>query len=204
LGLAICRELAELMGGSIDVVSEIGVGSEFTVQIPIQIDNTESVTAPSDSRHSSKSKEPKPTTPISQDSDTPIRILVAEDGVINQEVIVGMLEMNGYEVVVANDGEEALQKSTEGSFSLCLMDVDMPKMDGIEATRMIRANAMKFDRDPLPIIAMTAHCGDQIWAECEAAGMNAYIPKPIDPETLFENIQRFQLGRNPAEAVSTP
>lgn len=203
LGLAICRELAELMGGSIDVESEIGIGSEFTVQIPIQIDNTESVSAPSNIRHSSKSKEPKPTTPISQDSDIPIRILVAEDGTINQEVIVGMLEMNGYEVVVANDGEEALQKSTEGSFALCLMDVDMPKMDGIEATRMIRAKAKESDRDPLPIIAMTAHCGDQIWGECEAAGMNAYIPKPIDPETLFENIQRFQHGRNPAEAVST-
>ncbi len=127
--------------------------------------------------------------PISQ---PPIRILVAEDGLINQEVIVGMLEMRGYEVIVANNGEEAVQQASTASFALCLMDVDMPKMDGIQATRMIRMNVPGADRESLPIIAMTAHCGDQIWAKCEAAGMNGYIPKPIDPKTLFENIDHFQ------------
>jgi two-component system sensor kinase len=205
LGLAICSELAEMMGGTIKLDSELGVGSEFTVLLPIdvpvglpastKVDHASEVIAESLENETSEfdSDLPRPSS-ASDDSQSgqPLRILVAEDGAINQEVIVGMLEMNGYEVVVANNGEEAFQKASEGSYSLCLMDVDMPKMDGIEATKMIRTKVPGADRESLPIIAMTAHCGDQIWSKCEAAGMNAYIPKPIDPKTLFENVNRFQ------------
>ncbi len=204
LGLAICRELSEMMGGSITLESDLGVGSEFTVRLPVEIVETDDADNALDEgggridispNQSSSFKTTLPSqlhvsTPGSE-SNQPIRILVAEDGEINQEVIVGMLEMHGYEVVVANNGEEALQKAAEGSYALCLMDVDMPKMDGIEATKQIRATIPGSDRQSLPIIAMTAHCSDLIWSKCEAAGMNAYIPKPIDPKTLFENIDRF-------------
>lgn len=119
------------------------------------------------------------------------RILVAEDGVINQEVIVGLLHMQGYEVVVAKDGLEASEKTSTERFDVCLMDVDMPEMDGIEATRLIRKQMLARGGEHLPIIAMTAHCGDQIWESCKAAGMDAYLPKPIQPGALFETIERF-------------
>ncbi|TWT83671.1 Sensory/regulatory protein RpfC [Planctomycetes bacterium CA13] len=118
------------------------------------------------------------------------RILVAEDGVINQEVIVGILEMEGYEVVVANDGQEAVERAAEQDFDICLMDVDMPKMDGMDATRAIRAS-MHNVKSALPIVAMTAHSGDQIWGQCKEAGMDGHLPKPIQPDKLFETIERY-------------
>ena len=209
LGLAICRELAEMMGGSISLTSELGVGSEFTVRLPVELGDTQDA-VPSTAIGEPSNTEPMEQAAVPTDAQTcsPMRILVAEDGAINQEVIVGMLELNGYEVVVANNGEEAYQKASEESFDLCLMDVDMPKMDGIEATRMIRDTLPDVDRDSLPIIAMTAHCGDQIWSKCEAAGMNAYVPKPINPKTLFENIERFSgpfdLTRGDRSAAPSP
>ncbi|WP_442509595.1 ATP-binding protein [Novipirellula sp. SH528] len=120
----------------------------------------------------------------------PVRILVAEDGVINQEVIMGILEMQGYEVVVANDGVEAVELAKQNAFDICLMDVDMPRLDGIDATKLIREQACEACKH-LPIIAMTAHSDDQIWESCEAAGMNGYLAKPIQPEMLFEMIERY-------------
>jgi CheY-like chemotaxis protein len=94
-------------------------------------------------------------------------------------------------VIVAGDGEEAVNKTLSDSFDLCLMDVDMPKMDGIEATKSIRHNHPHHSNAAMPIIAMTAHSDDQIWEKCQAAGMNAYLSKPIDPEALFATIERF-------------
>ncbi len=205
LGLTICRELAEMMGGSISVQSVLGAGSEFTVRLPVEIDESDADLTPCETPkvngreesgrdRSSRGTEKSGFQHNAPDgrSGVPTRILVAEDGLINQEVIVGMLGMNGYEVVVANNGEEAYQLALQGSFDICLMDVNMPIMDGIEATRMIRTEVPGADRETFPIIAMTAHCGDQIWTKCEAAGMNAYMAKPIDPETLFDIVSRFQ------------
>jgi CheY-like chemotaxis protein len=129
-----------------------------------------------------------------------VRILVAEDGEINQEVIVGILEMRGYQVVVANDGEEAVSKAASDSFELCLMDVDMPRMDGLEATRTIRQKHSYSGNAAMPIIAMTAHSGDQIWEKCQAAGMNAYLAKPIEPDALFATIERYTARSNDPQA----
>ncbi len=128
-------------------------------------------------------------------SATATRILVAEDGAINQEVIVGILEMQGYNVVVANDGAEAVRHALAEKFDICLMDVDMPEMDGIEATRIIRDKMPRDGDTAFPIIAMTAHSGDQIWDACESAGMDAHLPKPIQPDTLFATIERFTSHR---------
>ncbi|TWU20422.1 Signal transduction histidine-protein kinase BarA [Novipirellula galeiformis] len=127
----------------------------------------------------------------SSDANAAARILVAEDGVINQEVIMGILQMQGFEVVVANDGVEAVQLASEQAFDLCLMDVDMPRMDGIDATKMIRRKQAETAETPLPIVAMTAHSDDQIWELCKSAGMNGYLAKPIQPDTLSETLERF-------------
>jgi signal transduction histidine kinase/CheY-like chemotaxis protein/tetratricopeptide (TPR) repeat protein len=153
--------------------------------------------APAASTESTSKPHDPPTS--RDDTDTPgdtnrldsIRILVAEDGEINQEVIVGILEMRGYKVIVAGDGEEVVDKAVSESFDLCLMDVDMPRMDGLEATKCIRKNHPHHSNAAMPIIAMTAHSDDQIWERCQAAGMNAYLSKPIDPDALFATIERF-------------
>ncbi len=131
-----------------------------------------------------------------------VRVLVAEDGLINQEVIIGILKMKGFEVVVASNGAEAVELASNQKFDLCLMDVDMPIMDGIEATQTIRKNAQiqdlavtREDMDimatRLPIIAMTAHSDVQIWDTCKSAGMDGYLSKPIEPDQLFDKIYRI-------------
>jgi CheY-like chemotaxis protein len=100
--------------------------------------------------------------------------------------------MRGYHVTVAGDGEEACRYALSEPFDLCLMDVDMPTRDGLEATRLIRAKTPQGSTaNHLPIVAMTAHSGDQIRGECEAAGMDDYLCKPIDPDRLFETIDRL-------------
>ncbi|TWU33180.1 Sensory/regulatory protein RpfC [Novipirellula aureliae] len=192
LGLAICRELAERMQGTIELQSTVGHGSTFTVKIPLgtveQEGQSESDILASPLQDDQDAPQTDPHEPHGRNRQ--IRVLVAEDGVINQEVIVGILEMEGFEVAVAQDGEQAVKLATSEAFDICLMDVDMPILDGMDATRAIRTVG-KGDHAKLPIIAMTAHCGDQIWDQCNAAGMNGYLPKPVQPGKLFETIKQF-------------
>lgn len=152
---------------------------------------------------------PEPTATVNEpvSTDPPARtrsprILVAEDGVINREVISGILEMQAYVAVLAKDGVEAVEIADQEEFDICLMDVDMPRMDGIEATRMIRMRDIPTGARRFPIVAMTAHSDDQIWASCKEAGMDAYISKPIQPEKLFETIQA--LCNETAPPITTP
>ncbi len=120
----------------------------------------------------------------------PLKVLLAEDGLVNQQVAIGLLTQRGHEVVVAKDGREALDAVDQDSFDLVLMDVQMPIMDGLEATRAIRAGEENSGQH-LPIIAMTAGAmkGDE--QRCLESGMDAYISKPIAPELLFETIERL-------------
>ncbi len=114
-----------------------------------------------------------------------LRVLVAEDGEINQMVLVGILDHYGHESHVANTGLEAVLLAPEESFDLCLMDLDMPEMDGIEATKKIRGMNLK-----LPIYAMTAHHDPHHEKLCLDAGMNGYLTKPINQHQLEEILQR--------------
>lgn len=118
----------------------------------------------------------------------PLRVLLVEDSLINQKLAVGILQRWGHEVVVANNGREALEFYQKEDFDLILMDVQMPEMDGFEATEAIRALERRMGRH-VPILAMTAHAlkGDR--ERCLAAGMDDYVGKPIQPETLFEKIE---------------
>ena len=117
-----------------------------------------------------------------------LHILLAEDGLVNQRVARGLLEKRGHEVVVANNGREAVAAIEREAFDLVLMDVQMPEMDGFEATAAIRDKERTTGRH-LPIVAMTAHAlkGDR--ERCIEAGMDAYLSKPIQPKNLFEIIE---------------
>jgi CheY-like chemotaxis protein len=123
-----------------------------------------------------------------------LHVLVAEDNVINQRYALDVLENQGYSAVVVGNGREALVALERESFDLVLMDVQMPEMDGFEATSSIRARE-RFTGKRIPIIAMTAHAmaGDR--DKCLASGMDAYVPKPIRSKDLFSIIDSLTSGR---------
>ena len=115
---------------------------------------------------------------------SPSKILVAEDNAVNARLIVAMLERDGHEVTVASDGEKAVSLSRIEYFDVVLMDVNMPIMDGLEATRQIRAGAAPM-RD-VTIIALTADDDGATQRDCIEAGMNAFLTKPIETAELFK------------------
>jgi signal transduction histidine kinase/CheY-like chemotaxis protein len=116
-----------------------------------------------------------------------MRILLAEDNLVNQAVATRLLEKMGHSLVVANNGQEALAQLAHQPFDLVLMDIQMPEMDGIAATRQIRDNEI-LTRAHIPIIAMTAHAMKGDWERCLAAGMDGYVSKPINAEDLKDAI----------------
>ena len=115
----------------------------------------------------------------------PLKILLAEDGEVNQKVAVGLLQQHGHDVSIANDGQEAVQALQQQAFDLVLMDIQMPNMDGHEATRMIREQEQGNGRYT-PIVAMTASAMKGDREKCLQVGMDGYVSKPIDPELLFD------------------
>ena len=123
-------------------------------------------------------------------SSRPLRLLLAEDGVVNQQVATGLLKLRGHQVVVANNGREVLEALEKQRFDAILMDVQMPEMDGLEATRAIRRKEVG-SGNHIPIIAMTAHAMKGDREQCLEAGMDDYISKPIRAEALYSALEAF-------------
>ena len=121
---------------------------------------------------------------------TVLRVLVAEDNAVNQKLIVRLLEKRGHRVTVAGNGREAVDAAARASFDLVLMDMQMPEMDGFEATAMIRVGERRSGAH-LPIVALTAHAMKGDREKCLAAGMDDYLSKPIQPGELEEVLARF-------------
>jgi signal transduction histidine kinase/ActR/RegA family two-component response regulator len=178
LGLAISRQLAELQGGTIHAASELGRGSLFTLVIPME-------SAPS----LEKEVLTPPAAKEAGGERSRVRVLLVEDNLVNQKVVIAVLRKKGYQIDIAGDGKQALAllESAVQPYDLVLMDVQMPIMDGMEATRLMR-------RDPrwksLPVIAMTAHAMNGDKERCLEAGMDAYIAKPVQPNHLISMIEK--------------
>ena len=191
LGLSIAKSLVELMGGSIKVASIENRGSVFYFSVPFQVPEFQELTA--EDHSSAKSVEDGGSNQLSFQGET-FKVLLAEDKPMNRRLATLMLEKMGCLVATVNDGEEVLEKLKAERFDLILMDVQMPKIDGLEATVMIRSS-----NDPvlheIPIIAMTAYSAHKDQERCLLAGMDYFISKPISSEELYNAISQVMTGR---------
>ncbi|MBV9996826.1 MAG: response regulator [Caulobacteraceae bacterium] len=181
LGLAICRELAQLMGGTMRATSELGLGSRFTVSLPL-------------ARVGGSSEAPCVRPPEAPPSATGLKILAAEDNLVNQQVLKTVLEQVGLEVVLVGDGAQAVAACEAQSWDLILMDVQMPGTDGPAATKAIRAFEKSIGRPRTPILALTANVMQHQKAEYMRCGMDEVVAKPIQISELLAAIDAALAG----------
>ena len=182
--MAITKNLVEMMGGIITVNSKKGVGTEFVVVVPLK----ESERREDEAALQEALKDERITSLLSGK-----KILIAEDVDQNAEILANILEIEAIETQHAKNGAEAVrmfEESEKGTYSAILMDVRMPVMDGLDATRNIRASVHP-DAKKIPIIAMTANVFDEDAERSLAAGMNAHLSKPVEPEVLYETMARL-------------
>jgi CheY-like chemotaxis protein len=184
LGLAITKKLAHAMGGEVGVYSEVAKGSTFWFTARLIKGTQSELTAQ---------------VPPTRDAGLALkkdyagrRVLLAEDDEFNREIGSILLQEVGLVVDVAVDGLAALEGASSGLYDLILMDMQMPKLDGLEATRRIRASS---EISRIPIVAMTANAFYDDKLRCMEAGMDDFITKPVDPENLYQVLLRIFQSR---------
>jgi PAS domain S-box-containing protein len=186
LGLAISKQLAAVMGGAIGVESTEGQGSSFWFTAALQVQPDQGAVAPRKQRTDRAGPRSHPTSC----RDTAPRILVAEDNPSNQLVAQQILQQGGYRADVVGSGIEVLEQLRSHHYDLVLMDVQMPGMDGIEATQRIRDPNQPGLPTQVPIVAATAFAQPRDRERCLQAGMNGFVTKPIDPPELLDIVNR--------------
>ena len=180
LGLAICKRLVTLLGGEIGLSSEEGRGSEFSFTARFRVQTGER-----------KAAAPALAFALPKQLDfRRARVLLVEDNLINRDVAGAILEKWGFCVEVAVNGAEAIETLRRKHFDLVLMDIQMPVLDGLEATAILRDPASCVLDPAVPVVAMTAHAMPEDRRRCLEAGMDDYVPKPIDPEQLLPVLAR--------------
>jgi signal transduction histidine kinase/CheY-like chemotaxis protein len=189
LGLAITKKLVEAMDGKITVKSEMGKGSLFVVDIDFEKVNSTLA----------EQQQLMPVQNLETVSLRSIKVLVAEDNKMNQLLVKSILDKYDVQTKIVDNGEEAIAAMQEQVYDIILMDVQMPKMDGISATKLFRKDITA----TTPVIAMTAHVLPGEREKCMAAGMNDYLSKPLDEEELIAMIKRYFSLKKPALVLQT-
>jgi len=185
LGLAICRQIVEVMDGRIELERSSRGGARFRAVVSLDL-----------AQAGVEDLEPEPVAPTPHDT---IHVLVVDDNATNRFVACNLLEMFGATSETAENGRDAVEAARQGGFDLILMDIKMPVMDGVAATRLIRASCGPVA--DVPILALTANADDRDAAAYLAAGMNAVVQKPIQPDLLLDAIRRALTPViNPADA----
>ncbi|MBH9537417.1 PAS domain S-box protein [Novosphingopyxis sp. YJ-S2-01] len=197
LGLAISNQLARMMGGRIAVRSKIGEGSTFMLEIPLLI-----AEAPQEIDTGAAADSPSDLVPYQIG-----RVLVAEDHDINQELVRQMAQGLGIDIVIAEDGQEAVEKVEAAAaagepFAMIMMDMQMPRLDGISATKLLRKKG--FDAQQLPIVALTANAFAEDIENCRRAGMQGHLAKPLHPRDFLASVRRWGAGAVPSAVPSKP
>ena len=194
LGLAICRELAQLMGGAVSVESRQGEGSTFTATLPLErVDGPVEVEAPKADDGEGDPAEALPS----------LRVLAAEDNAINQLVLRTMLQQVGIDPTIVADGREAVETWGQSEWDLILMDIQMPEMDGLAATRAIRSAERASGRRRTPIIALTANAMAHHVGEYAANGMDGFVAKPIEVGRLFAAMEAVLSDSEDEQAMAS-
>ena len=178
MGLAISHQLVRMMGSKIKLDSIEGKGSKFCFNIDFEIGKT------------IKSRSEISPNNVKEKAHNSVKVLLAEDNPVNQKVMSLMLEQIGAEVVIANNGLEAVEHFSDQAFDIVLMDLQMPEMDGLEATREIKASA-EFQTRNTPIIAVTANAFVEDRSRAMEAGMDDFLTKPIRPEEFKGMLAKF-------------
>jgi CheY-like chemotaxis protein/anti-sigma regulatory factor (Ser/Thr protein kinase) len=177
LGLHISRRLVAMMGGDLQLEQREGPGSVFTFTLTLPVASRSSEPAPDAGA--------VPPAPASE----PLHVLVAEDNPVNQKLVVSLLEKWGHKVTLTADGEEALAALHAGTFDAVLLDLQMPKLDGIDVARTWRAHEAATGRPRLPLVALTARVLPEDQTLCLDVGMDAHLPKPLNSRALRATLE---------------